>query len=96
MMKGERDAIQRAHDQLLVEVNELRRNTIQLSVERDAALAEKSRFEGVAMLAMQQGDQVRPMQPESTQGDVVEAEKEKPADTEPIWKRVGRSIRKRF
>lgn len=95
VIKGERDTIKDERDRLLSEVMELRKQTVQLSVERDAALIEKARFEG-AYLALSEGKGSIEQVGEAAQSDVVEAQKEESADTEPIWKRVGRSIRKRF
>ena len=95
VIKGERDTIKDERDRLLSEVMELRKQTVQLSVERDAALIEKARFEG-AYLALSEGKGSIEQVGEAAQSNIVEAKKGKSADTEPIWKRVGRSIKNRF
>ena len=94
-IKGEKDTIKDERDRLLSEVAELRKQTVQLSVERDAALIEKARFEG-AYLALSEGKGSIEQVGEAAQSNIVEAKKGKSADTEPIWKRVGRSIKNRF
>ena len=83
-MKGERD-------RLLVEVSELKKQNQQLT----AAALDKAKYEG-AYMALVEGKLETDQKAETVQGDVVEVEKEGAADNDSIWKRVGRSIRKRF
>ena len=72
-------------NRLLIEVSELKKMNQQLT----AAALDKAKFEG-AYLALIEGEV------STDQSDVVEAEKGESADNEPIWKRVGRAIKKRF
>ena len=83
-IKGERD-------RLLVEVSELKKQNQQLT----AAALDKAKYEG-AYMALVEGKKEAEKMGETVQGDVVEVKKEGAADNDSLWKRVGRSIRKRF
>ena len=83
-MKGERD-------RLLVEVSELKKQNQQLT----AAALDKAKYEG-AYMALVEGKKEAEKMGGTVQGDVVEVKKEGAADNDSLWKRVGRSIRKRF